>query len=193
MRNACLLYFLLIFTFLHGCSSVWVKQDYDESVDFLQFTTFDWAEPEQPETGDVEIDNPLMDRRIRNAIEQNLTSRGIVKASGPDPDLLVAYRLMVKTRIEADPIRTGVGYGGYRGYYGIHGYHGWGGIGFETRIREYEEGILVIDIGDADVNNLIWRGTGSRRVTEQSDPQETTRIVNQTVEEILKQFPPKKK
>ena len=48
MRNACLLSFLLIFTFLHGCSAVWVKQDYDESVDFLQFTTFDWAEPEQP-------------------------------------------------------------------------------------------------------------------------------------------------
>ena len=187
MRIVSLLTIALVFILFSSCSSVRVSQDFDEAVDFTQYRTFGWAEAAQPRSGDIQVDNQLLDRRIRNAIEQNLLSKGYTRASEKLPDILVAYRLTVTTRLEADTFRTGAGFGGYRGYYG------WGGVGFETRIREYEEGTLVIDIGDARKDNLVWRGTGSRRVTRQPDPQETTRIVNQTVAEILKQYPPQKK
>lgn len=184
MRSRFLILFVLVLLSFVGCSSVRVSQDYDEAVDFTKYRTFRWADAQQPRTGDIQVDNQLLDRRIRHAIEQDLISKGFSKKSGGSTDLLIAYRLNVKTRIEADTVRTGVGFGGY---------HGWGGVGFDTRIREYEEGTLVIDIGDAKKDNLIWRGTGSRRVTRQPDPQETTRVVNQTVTEIMKQFPPQKK
>jgi hypothetical protein len=169
---------------LFGCSAVTVSQDYEIGADFSRYRTFDWVSAEQPRTGDIRVDNPLLDARIRSAVEQTLLSKGYVKKSDGRPDMLVAYHLTIRSRIEGDRFRSGFGYGRYP-Y--------WGGAGFETTIRQYDEGMLVIDIGDAAGNRLIWRGTGTRRVTEKASPQETTRIVNQTVNEILNQFPPQPK
>ena len=166
---------------LFGCSSVTVSQDYEIGADFSKYRTFDWVSAEQPRTGDIRVDNPLLDARIRNAVEQALLSKGYTKTPDGTPDMLVAYHLTIRSRIEGDRFRSGFGYGRYP-Y--------WGGAGFETTVRQYDEGMLVIDIGDAAGNRLIWRGTGTRRVTEKASPEETTRIVNQTVSEILSQFPP---
>ncbi len=169
---------------LFGCSSVTVSQDYEIGADFSTYRTFDWVSAEQPRTGDIRVDNPLLDARIRSAVEQKLTVQGYRKKTTGQPDMLVAYHLTIRSRIEGDTFRTGFGYGRYP-Y--------WGGAGFETAIRQYDEGMLVIDIGDAAENRLIWRGTGTRRVTEKANPEKSTRIVNQTVTEILNQFPPKPK
>jgi hypothetical protein len=167
-----------------GCSAVTVSQDYEIGADFSKYRSFDWVSAEQPRTGDIRVDNPLLDARIRKAVEQTLTSKGYRKKTDGPPDMRVAYHLTIRSRIEGDTFRSGFGYG----YYPY-----WGGAGFETTIRQYDEGLLVIDIGDAAENRLIWRGTGTRRVTEKASPEKTTRIVNQTVTEILNQFPPKPK
>ena len=166
---------------LFGCSSVTVSQDYEIGADFSGYRTFDWVSAEQPRTGDIRVDNPLMDARIRNAVEKKLLSMGYQIQTDGTPDMLVAYHLTIRSRIEGDTFRSGFGYG--RSPY-------WGGAGFETTIRQYDEGMLVIDIGDTSENRLIWRGTGTRRVTEKASPEKTTQIVNQTVNEILDQFPP---
>ena len=169
---------------LFGCSSVTVSQDYEIGADFSRYRTFAWISADQPRTGDIRVDNPLLDARIRNAVEQTLTSKGFEKKADGQPDMLIAYHLTIRSRIEGDSFRTGVGYG--RDPY-------WGATGFETTIRQFDEGMLVIDIGDAAENRLIWRGTGTRRVTEKVSPEKSTRIVNQTVQEILNQFPPNQK
>ncbi|KPJ78555.1 MAG: hypothetical protein AMJ54_02725 [Deltaproteobacteria bacterium SG8_13] len=173
-----------IILLLIGCSSVTVSQDYEIGADFSKYRTFDWVSAEQPRTGDIRVDNPLLDARIRSAVEQTLISKGYRKKIDGQPDMLVAYHLAIRSRIEGDSFNSGFGYGRYP-Y--------WGGAGFETTIRTYDEGMLVIDLGDAAENRLMWRGTGTRRVTEKADPQKTTRIVNQTVAEILNQFPPRPK
>jgi len=49
---------------------------------------------------------------------------------------------------------------------------------------------LVIDIIAAGNGKLLWRGTGARRLSQRSGPQEITAEVNETVEKILVQFPP---
>ena len=161
-----------------------VSQDYEIGADFSKYRTFDWVSPRQQQTGDIRVDNPLLDARIRSAVEQVLISKGYRKKTDGRPDMRVAYHLTIRSKIEGDSYRTGIGYG----YYPY-----WGGTGFETTVRQYDEGMLVIDIGDAAENRLIWRGTGTRRVTEKAGPEKTTRIVNQTVTEILNQFPPNQK
>ena len=164
-----------------GCSPVTVSQDYEIGTDFSNYRTFDWAVAEQPRTGDIRVDNPMLDARIRGAVEQRLSAQGYRKVISGQPDFLVAYHLTIRSKIEGDTFRTGVGYGPWP-Y--------WGGVGYETTIREYDEGMLVIDIGDAKKDKLIWRGVGTRRVTQQSSPEKSTEIVNKTVREILVQFPP---
>jgi hypothetical protein len=48
-------------------------------------------------------------------------------------------------------------------------------------------------IGVASNSDLIWRGTGTRRVSQHSDPEKRTKNINETVDKILAQFPPKLK
>ena len=167
-----------LWTFL----GVRVSQDYEVRTDFSKFRSFDWAPLPQKKTGDARLDNALMGKRIRNAVEHTLIQNGYPKASEGKPDFHVAYHWSVKTMLESDTIITESRWGGYPF---------WGGAGYETYIHEYYEGTLIIDFFDADTNKLLWRGAGFRRVTQYSDPQKTTEAINKTVDEILKQYPPK--
>ncbi len=181
MHNNRWLLLTFLLAILLSCSGVRVSQDYDVSVDFSEYRTFAWVSGKQPKTGDIRVDNQLLDNRIREAVDWTLIAKGFRKTTDGTSNLLVAYTLTIRSRLESDTVSTGFGYGGYP-Y--------WGGAGFETRVREYDEGMLVIDIGDAKQNKLLWRGTGTRRVTEHSDPKKTTEVINKTVAEILAQFPP---
>jgi hypothetical protein len=174
---------LLLFSLIvaASCSTVRVSQDYDVSAEFQAYKTYAWALDKQPETGDIRVDNQLLDARIRDAVDKNMAAKGYQKVDRSTADLLIVYHLNIRSRIEADTVSTGVGYGAYP--------H-WGGVGYETRVREYDEGALVIDIGSAEPSKLLWRGTGTRRVTDHKDPEKTTQVVNKTVVEILAQFPP---
>jgi hypothetical protein len=48
----------------------------------------------------------------------------------------------------------------------------------------------VIDIVDAEAGRLVWRGSGSRRISTSPTPQKTTQRINEAVEAILARFPP---
>jgi hypothetical protein len=171
----------LIAVWLSACTTVKVSQDYDPATDFSDYRTFDWYPGPQPKTGDIRVDNPLLDDRIREAVTRELISKGFRRVTDQMPDLYTAYHLTIRTKLEADTLHTGIGYGRYPYY---------GGFGTDTWIRQYDEGMLVIDIADAEKNELIWRGVGTRRVTETRSPQRSTEVVNKTVAEILAQFPP---
>jgi hypothetical protein len=68
----------------------------------------------------------------------------------------------------------------------------FGGVGYNTGISDYEEGVLIIDIIDTRDDKVIWRGTGTRVVYEGSDPEKVSKIVNKSVSKILAKFPPGK-
>ena len=173
-----------------ACSEIQVNQDYDPSTNFGPYRTFAWAPEPIQKSGDVLVDNPFMDRRIRNAIETTLKSRGYPKAEGDRPDFLVTYQLVVRTQVEVNTVGPAFGWGGYPyGYWG-YPYPYWGGIDYTTYINQYEVGTLIIDFTDAETHLLFWRGIGSRRITQQSTPEKTTAVVNRTVGEILAQYPP---
>ena len=65
------------------------------------------------------------------------------------------------------------------------------GVGTGTQVRAYDQGTLLIDLTDAVDGRLIWRGIRTQTVTGHSDPEKSTRQINETVEKILAQFPPK--
>jgi hypothetical protein len=169
---------------LTGCSGIQVNQDYDPATDFKSMTDYDWAEATQEKTGDLRIDNPLRDARIRAAVERHLQEKGYLKTSDQTPTFLVRYRYVLRQRVESD--NSGVGFG-----IGSYGRHGGIAIGTGNSIREYDQGSLVIDFLDPTSNTLLWRGNGNQRFREYDDPEKTSRDIDTLVDEILSQFPPK--
>ncbi|MBT8358661.1 MAG: DUF4136 domain-containing protein [Deltaproteobacteria bacterium] len=185
MRKLKIVIFFTVLALFAGCSGIEISQDYSNNANFSNLKTFDWYLAKQNKTGDLRVDNPLLESRIRKAVDRSLAQKGYQRISQGTPDFYVGYNYAILTRIRSERVRTGIGFG-----FGGSGSFGAIGIGTGNEVREYDEGMLVIDITDAKNNELLWRGTGTRRVSRHSDPKETTKKVNQTVEKILTQFPP---
>jgi hypothetical protein len=161
-----------------GCRTVSVSADWDQKHDFRGYRTFGWLHGEQPETGDFRIDNPLIDKRIREAIDKTLQARGFKRVGDTGADFLVGYHLGLEKRLDV---------------YTMNAYYGYrrGGVSYpQTQVSEYEQGSLVIDIADTGRRTLVWRGTGTRRVSQSSSPEKSSKVFRKAVAEILDRFPP---
>lgn len=184
MRIVNLAFYLLVVAPLVGCAGVRVSQDYEPGTDFSAYKTFDWKSAVQPQTGDIRIDNPLLDGRIRKAAERALVAKGYRKTDQGSADFLIDYSLAVQAKLDSSPVSIGTGFG-------IGGGGSFGGIGVGTPVVDsYEEGLLIISLYDSKTGQLAWRGTGTRRLSWQSDPAKSTEEVNSFVDKVLAQFPP---
>ena len=170
---------------LCGCSGVRVNQDYDPATDFNSMQTYQWESETQDKTGDLRIDNPLRDTRIRAAVAGQLNQKGFIESTDGNPTFLVRYQYTLRQKIESDGAAGGIGFG-----IGSYGRHGGIAIGTGNNVREYDEGTLTIDFVGSESQSLLWRGTGIQRFREYDDPEKASRDINTLVEEILAQFPP---
>lgn len=176
---------LIFMTFLSGCSGIQVSQDYDKSEDYYGLRTYDWAPTTQQKNDDTWVNNSLLKNRIRTAVERSLADKGYQRITQDAPDFYVEYQYRIRRKIQSDNVSTGIGFG-------IGSYGSRSGIGFSTGpgITEYDQGILVIDIIGVTDNGLMWRGTGTSRVSQHSSPESRTKNINAMVAKILDQFPP---
>ena len=165
-----------------GCASVKVSQDYYPGTDWSPYTTWQWRHPVQPLSGDIRIDNPLLDKRIRRAVETHLDNRNYNRVER-QPSVYLTYYLSIERRIRSDTTYSSYGVGGY--------YYPWyGDWGTETRIYEYDLNSLIIDIHVSETDELLWRGTGEYRLRTYKSPDEAAEATQDVVDSILGQFPP---
>jgi len=156
-----------------------VTVDYDPEEDFSTYKTFGWLPERPPPTGDPRLDSPLIDSRVRRAVDSTLTARGFRKILDGTPDFWVTYHTGVEQKLDVYTMN--------RGYVNRWGYT----VSVpETRVSQYDEGTLVLDIADARERELVWRGVAQGRLRSQPTPDQTTAAVNEAVAELLKQFPP---
>jgi len=176
---------ILYISLFFGCSAVQVSQDYLPGAKFYDFKTYQWQSEKQKPTGNEKIDNPLLIRRIRTAIDQTLTKMGYKKIKEGTPDFYVSYTYSLRSKMESRDtgVSFGFGFGSTRRYGGV-------GINSGQDINQYDQAILLIDLIDPINNDLIWRGNGTRRVAEHYKPEKITKIINEMVSKILAQFPP---
>jgi hypothetical protein len=169
-----------------ACAGIRVNQDYDPSIDFRRLQTYSWIPGPQPKTGDLRLDSPLIDTRVRAAIDRSLAERGYQKLAEGIPDFLVGYHLSMDQKLDVRTTDTYYGYGAGYGRYGRGGV-----VGFNTTVQQYDEGTIIIDIANGANDRLIWRGWGAQRLRRDPSPEQTTRAIDRAVIEILKQFPPR--
>jgi hypothetical protein len=176
---------LLLILAITACSSVKVSQDYDLGKSLPVLKTYRWQSAVQAKTGDVRVDNPLLNKRIREAVDRVLAQKGFEKAAEGTSDFKVAYQFSINQKIRSDDVHTGFGFG-------MGSRWGFGGIAIDTgsNVTTYDEGLLVIDFTNAQ-GDLLWRGNGTRYLPEHTNPEKSEKIYNELVEKILEQFPPK--
>ncbi len=171
---------------LAGCSSVRVSADFDPAANLHSYKTFAWLPGPQKETGNERIDNPLLDKRIRDGVTRQLQLQGYVEADASAADMLVGYHISLDRKLDVTTVNNHYGYG----------YRGAGGspiASSHTVVHEYETGTLIIDLVDRRKNQLVWRGSGESRLTKRPTPEETDKKVATVVAAILAKFPPAKK
>ena len=96
-----------------------------------------------------------------------------------NPDFLIAEHLGRKDKVQV--MNWGYGYGPHGGYRGA------GGIS----TYEYEEGSLILDFVDTKSKKMIWRGVAKADVMNADSPEKIEKLINEAVQKILKNFPPK--
>jgi len=167
---------------LAGCSSVQVSQDYEPGWVADRPQTWQWEHSVQPATNDLRVDNPLLNSRIRRAIESHLAGRRMER-NQEHPDLSISYHLVIQPKLQSYSSYSTLGMGGY--------YYPWAwDYGTDTHIYQYDECQLTIDIKEVGTGSLIWRGTGVYRYHTHKTPDAAAEAMQHTVDRILAQFPP---
>lgn len=159
-----------------------LRSDYDSSVDFGQFKTYNFFADAGPDKTQYQS---LFTQYMIEAIDREMQSRGYTKSD--NPDLLVNFnaRLEDKTKVTTTPAMgspaMGMGYYGYRGGY----YGAWGGYGYgtETQVSQYTEGTFNIDLVDARRKQLVWEAVAVGRIRD-----DTFDNLQQKVNEGVPQF-----
>ena len=150
--------------------------------DFDAIETFAWQDT--PESS-LEERDPFMHSRIVAAIEYELTGGGLTEVES-NPDIYVTYHTSSEDRVRLQSDSFGYGFGGYgRGGWGYYGYGMSGPISTTTRVIEYEEGTLVVDIWDASSSELVWRGSVTRVFSDNMQKAEKQAV--KAIENMAKQ------
>jgi len=151
-----------------------VKTDYDRSANFALYKTYSWEH--------VETKDPLNVDRIKHAVNTVLAARGWTMVdSGAD----VAVVAMEITR---DQQTLDTFYDGFGGGWGFRRFGG-GGFGEATTTTDtYKVGTVVVDLFDTKTKQLIWRGSASDTLSNNSD--KNIKDLNESVDKMFKHFPP---
>ena len=147
-----------------------VKTDYDRSADFRQYKTYSWEK--------VQTQDPLLVDRIKDAVNADLTAKGLTPVDSGGDIAIVAIE-MTKNQHTLNTFYDGFG-GGWR----------WGG-GFgdaTTTVDNYKVGTLVVDLFDAKTKKIIWRGSSSDTLSDKSD--KNIKNLDKGVQKMFDHFPP---
>lgn len=165
---------------LVGCSGMQAQSDYDPTVEFDRYQTWNWLpEPEQEEGVSQKVDE-LTHARIRTAIEKHFDAKGITK-NAENPDFYVVYHGGTKDTMTMTQTTDT-----YKDY--PYSEFDWS----YAYSYEWRQGFLEIDIFDAVTRKLAWKGSVEAEVKPTQDPEKKTERITKAVDTILGKFPPGK-
>ena len=158
---------LILLAAMSGCASKGtLRSAYDDSVDFAQYTTYNYYEDTRTGASDYQS---MFSQYMVTAIDKEMQSRGYTLSDAPD--LLINYNIKMqeKTKVTTSPsMGVSMSSGGYYGY--RRGYYDpWVGYGYgsDTHVSQYTEGTFNIDLVDPKLKRLVWEAVGVGRITEE--------------------------
>jgi len=172
--------------FIAACTSTPViKSNFDrnENVDMSGYKTFAWLKTDKILASSEDV-NPVMKLRIDDAIEKAFIAKGYQLVEETDKaDFAISYTVGSRDKIKVDSFPTS-----YRTSFGWgRGYYGGVAMGTETRVRNYTEGKLAIDVYDVKSRQPAWHGWATKRLSN-SDKEGIEATINLIAQEVINQF-----
>lgn len=176
MRKLFLLTFAL-FTF-EVCPLVAQSITFANGINFLNYKTYKWVPVPSAEQLDELTSNQLM-----GTIEAELAKKGLTRTPSDSPDLLIAYEIASGNGKQLRNLSVGAAYGS----------NGGGNAGTTGTVTTIHSGELALDMYDAAKKELVWRGLIANAIEPDAKPDKKQKHMSQTIEKLLKHYPPEKK
>lgn len=160
----------LLLTAVAACAGV--KTDYDHGVNFAHYKTYSW--------GKIQTSNGIWDDRVKDAVASQLAAKGLTEVPSGG-DVVIAARDAIQTQQQLNTFYDG--FGGRR----------WsGGMGTSTTtVDNYKVGTLIVEMFDGQSKNLIWQGSASNTLSNNSD--KNIKSLDKNVQKMFEHFPPEPK
>jgi hypothetical protein len=176
---------LVLGVLLSGCATIKTGSHQDESAAFSDYSTFAWIadNPLILGAGEQSAISPLSQKKIVQAIENELSRKGFTYTVDPDrADFVVSYTVGTREKIDETSYPVA--------YHGTWGWHMYGRYYYQTEVvhRTYTEGTLGIDVFDGKTKQPVWHGWASKSVTS-ADREDPSPVIQKAVAAIIKRFP----
>ena len=175
-----------------GCVSQYTaKVDFDKNleIDTSQYKTFAWLKESKILAVSEDI-NPVMKLRIDDAVEDAFIAKGYkLIASAENSDFAIAYTVGNRDKIKINnyPATYNRTFGWGRGYYGARAHFASMHMGTETRVINYTEGKLAVDVYDVKSHQPAWHGWAVKRISS-DDKEEPEQLIKSLVEQVIINF-----
>ena len=162
-----------------------VKVGYDKAADFRTFTSYTWAEPENPPT------RPLLYATVIASVDYQLQAKGLARVE----------KNGALTLIPAGGIEYGFNVAAGTPY--ISTFSGpapamdatmWTGAAGPSNVMApyVPEGTLLLTFVDRNANKVVWTGTVTEKLDLENKRKSLERV-DKAIVKLLKKFPPNKK
>ena len=142
-----------------------VKSDFDRAFDLSKLQTFRLTDQARRSPKDALAADEIAAKRLRSAIQSNLTSLGLQPRSDI-PDFEIAYFATLRNQAQVT----------------TSGRPRWG-MG-SVWVDQYVEGTAIVEFRDAKSGELIWRGF----VTGTVDPDKSEEKINKGIKKLIERF-----
>jgi hypothetical protein len=189
--NRRLFVLLLAAIALGACSSrkIEVSWEYDPQAKLSGLSTYAWVPGPQPETGDPRVDDPLIDRRVRTALDEALAEKGFSKSEPETADFWIGYHARLDDRVDTSTMRS------YSGSLaraaGVGRERGWnvGGPPI-TYSRMYDVGSLNLYVVDTKSNRPVWHAVAVAEIRPKDSVEKRRERLREAARRMLEKFPP---
>jgi len=171
------LLFIVFIVVLASCSSVKVNYDYDKTVDFSSYSTYNYYSDMQ--SGLSQLD----EKRLLNALDSTLKARGYRLAE--EPELFINIISNEYRSAPNNNVGVGLGGGGRNVGGGISVGLPLGGPNMQRSIQ--------IDLVDAQRDALVWQAVAESGLRENASPSVREDKLRAVVKKVFSKFPPKVK
>jgi hypothetical protein len=152
-----------------------IETDWDRSANFSNFHTYMWEKSPHPAKG-------FWDQRITDAVDKQLQAKGWTKVDS-NAQTTVVYSNSIKDQKQV--IGSGYGFGPGWGW----GYWGPNQVTYNTYVTK--EGTLVVEIADVQDKQLLWRGSATDTISDNSN--KNINNLDKAITKLFKNFPPEQK
>jgi Domain of unknown function (DUF4136) len=161
-----------------------VHYNFVAGTDFSKYKTYKWVQ-----VPDAKYPDQILDGQIKQAIDTELSKKGLTKTDSDTADLYVAYQLAINQETQWNAYGTGVGMGG-----GV-GFGRWRGLGMgmgtaTATSSTINVGTLVLDFYDVAAKQQVWRGDATKTLNPSKDPQKNQANLQKAMAKLLKNYPP---